>query len=207
MKDDCIVRPIYQQIAIDLANRIARGDFVIGTKIQGRSTLAGKYNVSPETVRRAVKLLEDMDIVEVVQGSGIIVNSIDEAYKFIEKFKNKDSMTTIKNDISNILDEKIKLEDQLTSYIDKLIDYSERFENSNPFAPIEFEIQKNPKVIGKTISEVKFWQNTGATIIGIKRGDSLILSPGPYAIFMEGDIFIMIGEEFSFERIKNFLSE
>jgi len=207
MKDDCIVRPIYQQIAIDLANRIARGDFVIGTKIQGRSTLAGKYNVSPETVRRAVKLLEDMDIVEVVQGSGIIVNSIDEAYKFIEKFKNKDSMTTIKNDISNILDEKIKLEEQLTSYIDKLIDYSERFENSNPFTPIEFEIQKNPKVIGKTISEVKFWQNTGATIIGIKRGDSLILSPGPYAIFMEGDIFIMIGEEFSFERIKNFLSE
>ena len=206
MKDDFISRPVYQQIAIDLANRIARGEFIIGTKIQGISALAGKYNVSPETVRRAIKVLESINIVEVIQGSGILVKSIEEAYNFIEEFKNKESMNSIKKNISKILKEKIKLEEQLTSYIDSLIDYSERFKNSNPFVPIEFEIKKHSKVIGKTISDVKFWQNTGATIIGIKRIDSLILSPGPFAIFIEGDILILICHDFSFERIRSFLS-
>jgi K+/H+ antiporter YhaU regulatory subunit KhtT len=207
MSDVSVIKPIYQQIAIDLANRIANREFAIGEKIHGRSTLAGQYNVSPETIRRAVILLEDMDIVEVAQGSGITVKSKDEAFKFIERFKSKDSMTSIKKEIENVLEEKQRLEDNLTSYINKLIDYSERFKNSNPFAPIEVEIPKESKIVGKTIAEVNFWQNTGATIIGIRREGSLILSPGPYAAFNEGDIYIMIGEESSYERVKAFLNE
>lgn len=207
MSEVSVIKPRYQQIAIDLANRIANGEFAVGEKTHGRSTLAGQYNVSPETIRRAVILLEDMNIVEVAQGSGITVKSKDEAFKFIKRFKNRDSMTSIKKDIENILNEKKKLDESLTTYIDKLLDCSERFKNSNPFAPLELEIPKRSKLIGKTIAEVNFWQHTGATIIGIRRGDSLILSPGPYAIFMEGDVYIMIGEESSYERVKTFLNE
>jgi K+/H+ antiporter YhaU regulatory subunit KhtT len=207
MSDVSVIKPIYQQIAIDLANRIANREFAIGEKIHGRSTLAGQYNVSPETIRRAVILLEDMNIVEVAQGSGITVKSKDEAFKFIERFKSKDSMTSIKKEIENVLEEKQRLEVNLTSYINKLIDYSERFKNSNPFAPIEVEIPKESKIVGKTIAEVNFWQNTGATIIGIRREGALILSPGPYATFNEGDIYIMVGEESSYERVKAFLNE
>ena len=202
---EVIIKPIYQQISIDLANRIAKGEFVVGTKIHGRSTLAGEYHVSPETIRRAVILLEDMKIVEVAQGSGIIVKSKDEAFKFIEKFKNKDSMASVKKDIENVLNEKRKLEEQLTTYVNKLIDYSQRFKNSNPFAPIEIGIPKDSKLVGKTIAEVNFWQNTGATIIGIRRNNFLILSPGPYATFMADDVYIMVGEESSYERVKTFI--
>lgn len=207
MSEVSIIKPVYQQVAIDLANRIANGEFAIGEKIHGRSTLAGQYNVSPETIRRAVILLEDMDIVEVAQGSGIIVKSKDEAFKFIEKFKSKESIASIKKDIKNVLSEKRKLEEDLTSYIDMLIDYTERFKNTNPFAPMEIEIPKNSKLVGKTAAEVKFWQNTGATIIGIRRDENLILSPGPYVTFNAGDIYIMIGEESSYERVKNLLNE
>jgi K+/H+ antiporter YhaU regulatory subunit KhtT len=201
-----IIKPIYQQIAIDLANRITNSEFVVGDKIHGRSTLAGQYNVSPETIRRAVAILEDMDIVEVAQGSGIRVKSRDKAFEFIERFKSKDSMTSLRKDIDNVLDEKRKLEENLTSYIDKIIDYSERFKNSNPFSPMEIEIAKESKLIGKTAAETNFWQNTGATIIGIRREGNLILSPGPYVTFNEGDIYIMIGEESSYERVKNFIN-
>jgi K+/H+ antiporter YhaU regulatory subunit KhtT len=206
MSEVSIIKPIYQQIAIDLANRIAHSEFEVGEKIHGRSTLAGQYNVSPETIRRAVILLEDMNIVGVAQGSGIVIKSRDEAYKFIEKFKSKDSMTSIKKDIEHTLNEKKKLEEDLVSYVDKIIDYSERFKNSNPFAPIELEIPKTSKLVGKSIAEVNFWQNTGATIIGIRRGGSLILSPGPYASFKVGDIYIMIGEESAYERVKTFIN-
>ena len=41
---------------------------------------------------------------------------------------------------------------------------------------------------------MKFWQNTGATIIGIRRKGELIISPGPYASFEEGDTVLVVGE-------------
>ncbi|MDF2880760.1 MAG: transcriptional regulator, GntR family [Clostridiaceae bacterium] len=205
--EENIVKPVYQQIAIDLANRITRDEFKIGTKLHGRSTLAGQYNVSPETIRRAVTLLEDMNIVEVSQGRGITVKSIDSAFKFIEKFRSQDSLTSLKKNIYSAIEKRRKLDEELTVYIDKLIDSTARFKSSNPFAPIEVEIPKNSKLIGKTIGEVNFWQNTGTTIIGIRRNKSLILSPGPYATFIEGDVYIMIGDESSYERVKDYINE
>lgn len=202
-----IIKPIYQQIAIDIASRIANGEFPSGSKIHGRSTLAGQYNVSPETIRRSVKLLEDMEIVTVNAGSGITVKSRDEAFKFINKFKNIDSMTSLKKDMWNLIEEKNKLDEELKSCINKLIDYSERFRNSNPFAPIEVEIPKNSRLLGKTIGESNFWQNTGSTIIAIKKDGKIILSPGPYAELKAGDILVMIGDENAYERAVKYLKD
>lgn len=207
MTDEVVVKPVYQQIAIDIANRIYNGEFEVGTKMFGRSTLAGEYNVSPETIRRAMIMLQDMKIVDVSQGSGIEVKSRSEAGRFIEKFKQMDSINSLKNGISQIIEDKRKLEDNLQTCIDKLIDYTERFKKSNPFAPLEIEITAESKLAGKTISEVNFWQNTGATIIGIRRNNRIILSPGPYAAFMDGDVFIMIGDEGAYDRIKKFVCE
>lgn len=207
MTDELFVKPRYQQIAIDIASRISNGEFPLGSKIHGRSTLAGQYNVSPETIRRAVILLQDMDILEVYQGSGIVVKSLDEAYKFIEKFKNIDSVNSLKNNIANVIEEKRNLDNTLETYVEKLIDCVERFKNSNPYAPLEIKITENLSIIGKTIGEVKFWQNTGATIIGIRRQERVILSPGPYAVFKPGDVFIIVGDEGVYERINKYLKE
>ena len=49
--------PIYQKIALDIANNIYSGNITEGSTLHGRSALAAKYNVSPETIRRSVKLL------------------------------------------------------------------------------------------------------------------------------------------------------
>lgn len=205
LADESIVKPIYQQIAIDLANRIARDEFQPGDKIHGRSTLASEYNVSPETIRRSIILLSDMEIVDVSQGSGIIVKSKNRIFEFIEKFKVMDSVSSIKNDILCILSKRRILDDELSESIDKLINSSERFKNTNPFAPLEIQITKESHLIGKTISETKFWQETGATVIGIRRAKSLILSPGPYAIFLPDDVIIVIGDENSYDRITRLL--
>lgn len=202
-----IIKPIYHQIAIDIANRIVKDEFSLGTKIYGRSKLAGEYNVSPETIRRSMKLLEDMDIVEVYPGSGIVVKSVDEAHTFIEKFKLMDSVSSIRTNITNLMKQRRKLEDDIDRSINKLINYSERFKNTSLFSPMEIEILENSKILGKTIIETNFWQNTGATIIGIRRGEKTILSPGPYATFCAGDYFILISDEGSFDRINKFLNE
>ena len=47
----------YLHIARDLAARIAKGEFPEGGKLFGRSMLASEYGVSPETIRRALRLL------------------------------------------------------------------------------------------------------------------------------------------------------
>ena len=79
--------PAYLKIAIDIASRIVNGGFLEGEKLSGRSTLVSIYNVSPETIRRAIALLRDMNVVEVEEKSGIRICSRDNALKFLEQFK------------------------------------------------------------------------------------------------------------------------
>lgn len=205
MPDESITKPIYQKIAIDIANRIANDEFLPGDKIHGRSTLASQYNVSPETIRRSIILLSDMDIVDVSQGSGIMVKSKNNAFQFIEKFKVIDSVSSIKCDILSILDKRKKIDQELNENIDKLINSSERFKNTNPFAPLEIKITKEAHLIGKTLLETRFWQETGATVIGIRRAGKIILSPGPYAMFSPDDTIIIIGDDNSYNRIISIL--
>ncbi|MFL0194988.1 TrkA C-terminal domain-containing protein [Clostridium sp. WILCCON 0269] len=205
MSSQYVMKPVYQKIAIDIANRIVTGDFSIGDKLYGRSSLASHYNVSPETIRRAMILLNDMDIVEVTKGSGIIVKSVDNCLKFIGKFKNIDSMNFLKKEVVELLNEKSIIDKKIEAVLNELIDYSNRFISTNSFIPFEFKICKGFNIVGKTISECKFWQNTSATIIGIRRNGNLIISPGPYAVFEEGDVFIAIGDEASYYKIKKFI--
>lgn len=45
----------------------------------------------------------------------------------------------------------------------------------------------------RLFSELKFWQSTGGTIVAIRRGQTVILSPGPYAELYSGDVIILVG--------------
>lgn len=74
-----VVPSQYLQIALDLATRIAKGELAEGSRIYGRSVMASEYNVSPETIRRALRLLADMKVVEVKPQSGAKVLSADSA--------------------------------------------------------------------------------------------------------------------------------
>lgn len=69
----------YMRVAVSLAERIAAGELREGEKLSGRSKLSPEYNVSPETVRRALRLLADMKVVEVKEQSGVYILSADNA--------------------------------------------------------------------------------------------------------------------------------
>ncbi len=199
------MKSVYQKIAIDIANRILNGDFSVGDKLHGRSSLSSLYKVSPETVRKAVMLLNEMGIVEVVKGSGIIIKSVDNCLKFINKFKNIDVINSSKSEILDLLDEKTLLDKKIETKINEIVDYSDRFANTSPFMPFEFKIYEDFDIVGKTISESNFRKNTNAIIVGIKRNGKLMLSPDPYNIFKKGDTLFVIGEEDSYNRVKQFL--
>ena len=81
MENDSL--PQYMQIALSVAGRIAGGDVPEGAKISGRSKLSSEYNVSPETIRKAVRLLSDMRVVDVREKSGVYVLSADNARRYL----------------------------------------------------------------------------------------------------------------------------
>ena len=68
--------PQYMRIAVSVAGRIAEGQFAEGERLSGRSKLSSEYQVSPGTIRKAVQLLRDMQVVSVKEQSGIYVRSV-----------------------------------------------------------------------------------------------------------------------------------
>lgn len=199
--------PMYQKIALDIANAIYKGQYIEGERLHGRSTLAGRYNVSSETIRRSIKLLEDVDVVKSVKGSGITILSKEQAFKYINKFRNIESISSYKTKLKSLYENKDSIENEILETIDSIIKYTSRLSNTTSITPFEIKIRENSKVIGKSIGEVSFWQYTGATIIGIRREEETILSPGPYATFQLGDVLLIIGEESVYNSVMLFLEE
>ncbi|OCA85741.1 GntR family transcriptional regulator [Bacillus sp. FJAT-27225] len=199
--------PVYEQIAIDIANRIYNEKYKVGQKVHGRSTLASEYNVSPETVRKALKILEDVEIVKSEKGAGVVISSRENALAYINRFSNLESAKDMEKQIRRLIEERKELDMKLSDKINQLIELSGKYRHTNPLAPIEVEITKVCKHIGKTVSDLKFWQYTGGTIVGLKREGELILSPGPYATIREGDVLLIIGTEQSYHRVLDFLNE
>ena len=70
--------------------------------------------------------------------------------------------------------------------------------------PYAFEAEDS-HLIGKTISESKFFQKTGATIIGIRRDKELILTPGPQLQFHKNDKLLLVGSSEIIEIAKKYL--
>lgn len=199
--------PVYSQIALDIAVRIARGDLKENTKISGRSKMASEYNVSPETIRRSFQLLQDMKIIEVLQSSGAIIKSRDNALKYIERNNIGNDFRNLKRELNSLLKERSNMDKRINEIVDQVIDYSERFRNIKPLYTLEFEIPKNSSILKKSITETNFWQNTGATIVAVKRLDDIILSPGPYFVFEPHDVIVVTGDMGISQRIQDLIKD
>ena len=197
--------PVYKTIALDIANKIVRGEIKTNEKISGRSTLSSMYNVSPETIRRAIALLVEMKVVASIKGSGIEVISVPAAEKFIERNKDKEYLGTVQENILKILEKRRRLDEELEDSFSKVFDYVERFKNVSPFTLIEIEINSTCNFIDMKVLEVKFWQHTKATILAYRRNEEIIVSPGPEYIFTPGDILVVIGCVNVYEKVRAYL--
>jgi len=198
-------KPVYKKIAIDIANKIVKGDIKEKDKLSGRSVLASMYNVSPETIRRAVALLQESDVVIVSQGSGIEVLSISAAEKFINRNKDNDYLTSAKENIKSLLEQHRRLDEQIQKSFEEITDYMERFQSTSPFTLIEIEITSQCKILGKRLAETRFFQHTGATIIAYRRKGEIIISPGPDYVFLEGDIIVVTGIKDVYDSVYNYI--
>lgn len=200
-----VVAPVYSQIALDIAMRISRGEIQESTKLYGRSVLASQYGVSPETIRRAIKILEDVQIVKTHESKGSEVISKEKAKEYVNKFSELNDIRVKQRKLKELLDELGKLSQEINEIASSIVRINEYFTVTSPFVPYEEVIPETSPLIGKTLGEVRFWQQTNATVIAIRRGDQIILSPGPYATLMAKDIIIYIGDTKSVEAVISFI--
>lgn len=192
-KDSMIIAPVYSQIALDLALRISRGELKVNTKIYGRSVMASEYGVSPETIRRAMSLLEDAGIVETRQNSGSVIISTEKAGAYVKKFGERNELRTYRRKLKELIAQQETLSRTILETAEALVSVNERFSQTTPFPNYETDVPDDSPVIGRTLGELHFWQQTSATVIAIRRQDHIILSPGPYATITVGDTLIYIG--------------
>ena len=173
--------PRYQQIALDIATQIVKQQYKVGDRIYARSSLASKYHVSPETARRAICLLADMDIVEAEKGSGVVILSVDNAARYLQQLTGVETMTSLRQSIRQDLDNQLLLAQQLREKMSDLMDRAERFQHLNPFNPFEITVE-----------------------VGSHNGE-LLISPGPHNRMQAGDIVYFVGDENAPSRVDRFL--
>ncbi|ABK62386.1 MULTISPECIES: TrkA C-terminal domain-containing protein [Clostridium] len=199
--------PNYIKIAVDIASRIVSNEFLEGTKITGRTTLVSIYKVSPETIRRSIALLKDMDVVNVNDKSGIIINSRKNAKTFIDKFKTQSDFSSINNETYELLKQKKLIDEKIEHNIKSIVEFATQLKNVENIIHFESIVEEGSIAVGKSIGELNFWHNTKATIIGIKRDNEIFVSPGPYFTIQVNDILVYVGQDEVLDNINNYIKK
>jgi K+/H+ antiporter YhaU regulatory subunit KhtT len=198
-------QPVYAQIALDIAARIAREDLKENTRISGRSLMSSEYGVSPETIRRSLGLLEETGIVEVRHNSGAVIKSKTQALAYLERYSGKNDVHQLKHELKQLMSERAKLDDDIVELVSQIADLNQKYSFSDPLMKFEIPIPPGSQIIGKTIAESEFWQNTQATIIALSRDGKTMLSPGPTAVFKLRDVVIVVGDIQLADKVKEFV--
>lgn len=199
-----VALPRYQQIAVAIAERIVENRYQVGQKIHARSTLASNFNVSPETARKAINVLVDLEIMDVRHGSGAYIASKEKAQAFVEQYQDVQSIQEIRQDILNSVERQQQELDNFSDLLNTLVQQTKKVHHMSPFVPFELQLTEQAQHLEKSINELNVWQATGATIIAIQTTEELLLSPGPYAKFSAGNTIYFVGNELVLQRMTNF---
>lgn len=198
--------PQYMRIAMDLSSRVASGEIQEGRKISGRSMLSSQYHVSPETVRKAMGLLDDMKVVEIKEKSGVTILSAENARLFLAKFDTQREQQSLRERLQALAEQQQALSRELTEVCGKLLlAQTTPLPAEKRLPNYEIEVPADSDKVGRSIGSLHFWQATGATIIAIRRRQNTILSPGPYAELLAGDIVVFVGAAEAARAVELFL--
>lgn len=200
------VDPRYVEIAKDLAKKIENETIKVDNVLKGRTLLSSEYNVSSETIRKAINILASEHIVRVKHGYGVIVISKENASKFLKKIQETCADNALVEETNKLIEKRNELNKEISKNIALL---AKKTNNIN-IKDIEFHeltITDDCWVINQTIGDVYFYNYTEATIVAIKRGDKLIVSPGPDFTFIANDVLIVVGKDnLSYQRALTYLT-
>ncbi len=191
----------YEQIAVDIASKIARNEYAVGDKLYGRSVLAGQYNVSPETIRRAVALLQSVHVVQVEAGRGIMVVDRNKAVDYVEKFNQRKGLMAAQQEFTELLLKRQALDAEIDQQIKKILSYTSRMVTLLPRVD-DIYVPAGSPLVGKSLRDVDFRNQTGATVLAVERGTEEYMAPKSGDIIKANDILIFVGDEDSKAKVE-----
>ena len=201
------INPQYQMIARDIAKRITDNEWTENQMISGRSLLSSEYKVSPETIRRALALLVDMKVVYVKKNSGVNILSKDNAKRYLSSFDEMKDQMDMQSELKDLIEKNDEINREMHDLLAKIIKLQSTISYSNPNIPYyEIKVSLDSSIVGKNIEDIKFWQNTDATIVAIRRGKNLIISPGPKAEIYENDTVIIVGSQKAAQKAADYIN-
>jgi len=193
--------PRYEQIARDLAERISRGEYREGEKIFGRSTLAGTYQVSPETIRRAIALLHSRGVLAAEAGRGVTITSVSNAQKFLEEFRAREHLTELQEKIASLFEQRRRLDEDIEGTLGEILAYTSK-SISTVQNLTELVIQPGSSLVGQTLASAQIRLRTGTTIIAVAKDGEDIYSPGPDVTLGAGDVLVAVGTSEAKDKLK-----
>ena len=199
--------PVYSQVAYDIAAKIAAGDLQEGQRFTGRSLMGSRYGVSAETIRRATGLLADMGIIEIQKNVGSVVRSRHRAVDYVNQYKAGKDLGALKNRLAQLIDQRDQLNREITEVTGRIVDLSERFRSSDQLRTYEFQLRQHSSAVGRSIGQLEFRQKTGATIVAVRRGEDVLLSPGPQMVLQAEDTLVIACDINSIDPVSRLLQQ
>ncbi len=185
--------PRYQKIAYELAKQIVSYQVKEGAKLRGRSLLASEYGVSSETIRKAMRLLTNIGAVEVRPRSGIYVLSRKAAKLYIEQYKKQHETHRLFTDTQELLNESERVHRMLEKHVKRLLETSKS--DAFPFDYFTVKLDRDDKVIGETLSSLRFWNETQGLVLAVEQDGHLYQAPNPKLQLEVGMTLYVLGDD------------
>lgn len=204
MKRETSGRARYEEIAFDLAQRIVAGELAEGQRLLGRSSLSGTYQVSPETIRRAVAILHERAIVQAMAGSGIRVLSRFAAMDYLESLRTRSSLEQSVHQLRALIKQRQKIDEQIQAAQDRILNQVTSTLASRHVE--EVPIKADTWVVGRSLYEIRLRSRTDATAVAISREEDDYFSPPIDLVLQPGDVLTIIGTEAARARARELLA-
>jgi DNA-binding transcriptional regulator YhcF (GntR family) len=191
----------YEQIALILAKDITKGVYNEGEKISGRSTLASKYSVSPETIRKALALLRSKEVVEVIPNSGTIILSRSAAEHFIDSFEEHSALEFMERKLRELTKERDRLNLEIKNLVKEIVNFKAGMLINMQDAE-EIPVKPNSPLVGKSVHEARLRSVTGVTVTAVKHRGRWYVSPGKELELTIGDTLLAMGTPEAIEHLR-----
>lgn len=192
----------YQSIAYQLAKRISAGELSEGLKLSGRTLLASEYQVSSETIRKAMAILQRYGVVDIHERSGIIVRSKDAAKHYIEVYVNQKEDRKLLSDTVAIKQDLSHIEGRLQEVLDRLIGATKT--GFFPFDFFAFPLEEGHHHLHQDLRSADLKNQTQALVIGYEYEGTFVQNPEASVILKPGMTLYLLGGTLVKDHVERF---
>ncbi len=183
----------YLAIAYQIAKRISQGQLSEGMKLSGRTLMSSQYQVSSETIRKAIKVLETYGVVVSKERSGVTILSAAAATSYMERYVSQKEDRRLIQETLEALKNLSQAESQAQHLARKLISVTR-----TGFFPFDFftlEITSDSSWVGRTLQTIDLKRQAGALVIGYEKAglfyqnpDAELLVEADMRLYLLGDL-------------------